>query len=48
MKIPEGYRELLDGEIIKDDDLAYVDFTWVEEGSLSNRWTGKIYHYPVL
>ena len=46
MKIPEGYRELLEGEIVKNDDLAFLNDKWVEEGSLSTKWTGRKYELP--
>ena len=46
MKIPEGYRELLEGEIIKNDDLVFFNNKWTEEGCLSNKWTGRKYEPP--
>ena len=38
MKIPEGYRELLEDEIVKNDDLTFVSGEWIREDILSNKW----------
>lgn len=44
MNIPDGYRELFKGEIIKDDDLAFVDGYWLHESNLSENYAGKKYN----